>query len=51
VLIVVVSGFYLGQFALVRKHFEKIVLLVVLISVLPIAFQLLKNRMEARRAV
>ena len=50
VLIVVISGFYLGQFAIVRRHFEKIVLLVVLISVVPIFLQLLKNRMDARRA-
>jgi len=49
VILVVVAGFYLGQFEVVRHHFEKFVLLVVVISVLPIVFQLAKNRMEARR--
>ncbi|HEY3743360.1 MAG TPA: VTT domain-containing protein, partial [Bryobacteraceae bacterium] len=47
VIAVVIAGFYLGQFALVRRHFEKVVLLVVLISVLPIIMQLLKSRMAA----
>jgi membrane-associated protein len=49
VILVVIAGFYLGQFALVRRHFEKIVLLVVLVSVLPIVVQLVKNRLDARR--
>lgn len=49
VIAVVVAGFYLGQFALVRRHFEKIVLLVVVISVVPIIMQLLKSRMAAPR--
>jgi membrane-associated protein len=49
VLLVVIAGFYLGQFALVRKHFEKIVLLVVLVSVLPIVLQLVRNRMQSPR--
>jgi membrane-associated protein len=51
VTLVVIGGFYLGQFALVRRHFEKIVLLVVLISVMPIVIQLLKrSRMAAAPA-
>jgi membrane-associated protein len=51
VLLVVFAGFYLGQFALVRKHFEKIVLLVVLISVGPIILQFLRHRMTAAKSI
>jgi membrane-associated protein len=47
VILVVVAGFYLGQFALVRRHFEKIVLLIVLISVVPVVLQLIKHRTAA----
>ena len=49
VLAVVVAGFYLGQFAFVRHHFEKIVILVVLVSVAPIAIQLLKNKLATHK--
>ena len=50
VLVVVIAGYYLGQFAIVRRHFEKIVILVVLISVLPIVIQVIKNKLAARSA-
>ena len=50
VLLVVIAGFYLGQFAIVRRHFEKIVILVVLISVAPIAIQVLRNKLASRQA-
>ena len=50
VLLVVIAGFYLGQFALVRRHFEKIVILVVLVSVLPIVIQVVKSKLAARPA-
>ena len=48
VVMVVVAGFYLGQFELVRKHFEKIVILVVLLSVAPIIAQVIKSKLAAR---
>ncbi len=50
VVFVVIAGFYLGQFELVRKHFEKIVILVVLISVAPIVIQVVKNKMAPAKA-
>ena len=48
VLSVIIAGFYLGQFPFVRRHFEKIVLLVVLVSVLPIIIQVIKNKLASR---
>ena len=48
VLFMVIAGYFLGQFPLVRRHFEKIVILVVLISVAPILIQLGKNKLAAR---
>ena len=50
VVFVVIAGFYLGQFELVRKHFEKIVILVVLISVAPIVIQVVKNKLAPAKS-
>ncbi len=44
VVLMTMSGFYLGGFEIIRKHFEKVVILIVLISVLPIVFEYLKSR-------
>ena len=38
------AGYWLGTFPLVRAHFEKVVIGIVLVSVLPIAIQLLRAR-------
>jgi membrane-associated protein len=46
---VTVLGFWLGQFAFVRDNIELMLILIVLLSVLPIVFELLKARREARR--
>lgn len=35
-------GYFVGDIPLVRRHFEKVVILIVLISVLPIVFELIK---------
>jgi membrane-associated protein len=45
---VTLLGAVLGQFAFVRTNIELILILVVLISVLPIAFELLRARREKR---
>lgn len=46
VILMTVSGYFLGQIPLVRRHFEKIVILIVLVSVLPVILQLLRARKE-----
>lgn len=38
------AGYFLGEVPIVRRHFEKVVVLIVLISVLPILFEYLKAR-------
>ena len=50
VLFMVMAGNFLGKFELVRHHFEKIVILVVLISIAPIIIQVLRNKLAARPA-
>ncbi|MBC8167359.1 MAG: VTT domain-containing protein [Bryobacteraceae bacterium] len=40
------AGFYLGNIPIIRRNFEKAVIAVVLISVLPLIFQFLKSRRE-----
>lgn len=48
VILMTVSGYFLGQIPLVRRHFEKIVILIVLVSVLPVILQLLRSRREQK---
>ncbi len=38
------AGYYLGGFPIVRRHFEKVVILIVLISVVPIVLEYWKSR-------
>ena len=40
------SGYFLGGIPFVRQNFEKVVIAIVLISVLPIIIQVLKSRRE-----
>ena len=40
------SGYFLGGIPFIRQNFEKVVIGIVLISVLPIAIQVLKSRRE-----
>ena len=37
-------GFGLGQIPLVQKHFDQVVLLIIALSLLPVALQILKSR-------
>jgi membrane-associated protein len=39
-----VMGYYLGSVPLVRQHFEKVIVGIILISVLPVIFQFLNER-------
>jgi membrane-associated protein len=43
-------GYYLGSFPLVRHHLEKVILLIVFLSVLPIVVEYFRNRRKAARA-
>jgi len=47
VLSMTLAGYYLGSVPLIRTNFEKVVLGIVFISVLPLAFQYLKARRAA----
>ncbi len=47
---VTVLGYFLGKVDFVRGHIEVILLAIVLVSVLPILFELLRARLTARRA-
>jgi membrane-associated protein len=45
---VTVLGYYLGSIALVREHIEAILLLIVLVSVLPVLVEVLRERRRRR---
>jgi len=41
------AGYYLGAVPFVRRHFEKVVIGIVLVSVLPVIIQIVKSRRES----
>jgi membrane-associated protein len=47
---VTVAGYFLGQIDLIKENVEAILVLIVLISVVPVVFEVLKARKEARNA-
>lgn len=42
------AGYFLGGFPIIQRHFEKVVIGIVLISVLPVVIELLKGRRNAQ---
>ena len=49
VVICVTAGYFFGQFAFVKKHFELVIVAIVIISVLPMAFEFWQARRAAKR--
>jgi membrane-associated protein len=47
VILMTTSGFYLGNVPLVRRHFEKVVVGIVLVSVLPIVIEYFRHRRQS----
>jgi membrane-associated protein len=45
-----ILGYLLGEIALVRRHFEKFVLLIILVSVLPVILQIWRSRSQEKTA-
>jgi membrane-associated protein len=46
VLICIVGGYFFGQFVFVQKHFELVIVMIVVISVLPVAIEIIKARRD-----
>jgi len=44
------AGYWLGQFPLVKQHFEKVIILIVLVSISPLVIGVLKSWLTRRRA-
>jgi membrane-associated protein len=44
IVFITLAGYYLGQVAIIRQNFEKVVLGIVFLSVLPVALEVLKAR-------
>jgi len=44
VVLMTTAGYYLGGFPIIQRHFEKVVILIVLLSVVPVALEVLKSR-------
>jgi membrane-associated protein len=50
VLICIVAGYFFGTWSFVQKRFELVIVAIVVISVLPMAFEFLRARRDAKRA-
>ena len=50
VVLMLAAGFWLGQIPLIRDHFETVCLLIVAVSLLPVASGALRGWRHARRA-
>jgi membrane-associated protein len=48
VVLMTTAGYFLGGVPLIQRHFEKVVILIILISVLPVVFEVLKSRRQIR---
>jgi membrane-associated protein len=42
------AGYFLGGIPFIQRHFEKVVILIVLVSVLPVVYEVLKSRRQVR---
>jgi membrane-associated protein len=49
VLICVLAGYFLGSIPIIKKNFELVIVLIVFVSVLPMAFEFWQARRAARR--
>jgi len=49
VCICIFAGVFFGQFEFVKKNFELVIIAIVVISVLPVVFEVLKSRAEGKR--
>ena len=48
VILMTTAGYFLGGIPIIQRHFEKVVILIILISVLPVVFEILKSRRQIR---
>jgi len=48
---VTMLGFWLGRFAVVKNNIDVALVLVVAVSLIPIAFEWIKHRVDARKAL
>jgi len=46
VVLLTTTGYYLGGVPIVRAHFEKVIIGIILVSVLPVVFELLRSRLR-----
>jgi membrane-associated protein len=46
VILMTMSGYYLGNVGFIRRHFEKVVIGIVLVSVLPVVIEFIKHRRQ-----
>lgn len=47
---ITLAGFWLGDIDIIKNNFSKVVLLIIFLSVLPIIYQLIKDRKNIRKA-
>jgi len=48
---ITLAGYFLGNIPIIRDNFSKVVLLIIFISVLPIIFELVKEKIKTKKGV
>jgi len=43
------AGYFLGNIPLIRDNFSKVVLLIIILSVLPIVFEVIKAKLSSKK--
>jgi len=46
---ITLAGYFLGNIPIVRENFSKVVLLIIVVSVLPIVFELVREKIKAQK--
>jgi len=48
---ITLAGFFLGNIPIIRENFSKVVLIIIFLSVLPIIFELIKEKIKSKKGV
>lgn len=51
ILTMTLSGYWLGNIPIVRRNFEKVIILIILLSVLPVVFHAIKPKLQRKKIV
>jgi membrane-associated protein len=48
---ITLAGYFLGNIPIIRDNFSKVVLIIIFISILPIIFELIKEKIKTKKGI